>query len=184
MHFSSSLERRASRKHRGKSFLRRRGRNSDQGGGLLTTARNGRRFAPREPNARPIEPPRYPAKNRPLSQRTCRSTRRSKERMASIRNILARKRRRIYFVTLFSFLIFVFGMTAVAISKAFLLLGLIGFISAMVCVIFMLFLIRCPSCGENLGYAIIWPATWSLSVSERIKYCQFCCISLDKELEK
>jgi len=59
---------------------------------------------------------------------------------------------------------------------------LLGFISAMVYVLGLLFYVRCPSCKGNLGYALSWPVTWVLSVSKEIKFCQFCGTSLDKEI--
>jgi hypothetical protein len=65
--------------------------------------------------------------------------------------------------------------------KAFMIIGLLGFAALMACVAGLLFLVRCPACGGILGYALSWPATWDLSVSKRIKYCQFCGVDLDPE---
>ena len=82
-----------------------------------------------------------------------------------------------------AFVVFAVGMTLGTENKAFIAFGLIGFIAAMGCTLGLLFFVRCPSCGGNLGYALSWPTTLDLSVSKKIKFCQFCGISLDKEIE-
>jgi len=68
-------------------------------------------------------------------------------------------------------------------NKAFFVFGFIGFIVAMGLTVSLLFFVRCPSCKNNLGYALSWPTTWDLKVSDKIKFCQFCGVNLDKEIE-
>ncbi len=42
----------------------------------------------------------------------------------------------------------------------------------------------CPSCGGNLGHAINWiDSSWEIAIPERIKFCQYCGVNLDKEIE-
>jgi hypothetical protein len=80
-------------------------------------------------------------------------------------------------------IVFVGGMSLGTISKAFIIVGFIGFAGAGIAVLGLLFWLRCPSCGENLGYALSWPMTWNLSISKRIRFCQFCGVNLDKEVQ-
>ena len=85
---------------------------------------------------------------------------------------------------LIAFVVFAAGMTLGTNNKAFILIGLIGFVAVMAAVLALLFSMRCPLCNGNLGYALSWPATWDMSVSKQIKYCQFCGVSLDKEISQ
>ncbi len=103
--------------------------------------------------------------------------------METIRNKLTRKRRRLYLYIFIAFVVFAIGMMLGTENKLFIVFGLIGFVAAMGFTIGLLFFVRCPSCRGNLGYALSWPTTWDLSVSKKIKFCQFCGISLDKGIE-
>lgn len=102
--------------------------------------------------------------------------------METIRTKLTRKRRRLSLAALVAIIVFAAGMKAGMRVEAFIIVGLLGFAVAMGCIVALLFAVRCPSCGGNLGYALSWPATWDLSVSKEIKFCQFCGTSLDKEI--
>lgn len=84
-------------------------------------------------------------------------------------------------IMLVAFVTFPVGMAAGTTIKAFAAVGLIGFAVAMACIMTLMFSVRCPLCGGNLGFAVAWPATWDLSVSKGIKFCQFCGVSLDEE---
>jgi len=58
----------------------------------------------------------------------------------------------------------------------------VAFLGFMGCVLFMLFGLRCPNCKNNLGYTIQYPsAFWK--VSDKLKFCPFCGVELDKEIE-
>ena len=103
--------------------------------------------------------------------------------METIRTKLTRKRRRLSLVALVAIFVFAAGMKLGMKIEAFLIIGLVGFVVAMGSILALLFAVRCPSCGGNLGYALSWPATWDSSVSKEIKFCQFCGTSLDKEIE-
>ena len=104
--------------------------------------------------------------------------------MKTIRDELSRKRKRLFLGILAAFVCYAAGMIATEISKWFLILGLGGFSAALAFVLCLMFVVRCPSCGGNLGYALCWPSKWNYSVSEKIKFCQFCGVSFDKEMEK
>jgi hypothetical protein len=52
------------------------------------------------------------------------------------------------------------------------------------------FKLSCPLCGGNLGGAVnwidssSWKPNWKAEIPERIKFCQYCGVSLDKEIER
>jgi len=72
----------------------------------------------------------------------------------TIRTKLSRRRRRLYVAMLAAFAVFATGMMIGTQIKAFIIVGVIGFALAMACVLAMMFGVRCPSCGGNLGYAL------------------------------
>jgi hypothetical protein len=50
------------------------------------------------------------------------------------------------------------------------------------------FKMPCPLCGGNLGGAIntpgwSWKIKWQLGIPSQIKFCQYCGVSFDKEIE-
>jgi hypothetical protein len=65
-------------------------------------------------------------------------------------------------------------------SKEFPLLIFIPFIGFGVCVLFLLFGLRCPKCKNNLGYTL-QSSFWR--ISKKLKFCPFCGVSLDTEIE-
>jgi len=103
--------------------------------------------------------------------------------MKTIRDEFSRKRKRLFLGVLGAFVCYAIGMSAAGTSKWFLILGLEGLFTALALVLCLVFVVRCPSCGGSLGYALSWPFKWDYSVSEKIKFCQFCGVSLDKEIE-
>jgi hypothetical protein len=106
--------------------------------------------------------------------------------METIRQRLSRKRQRLYFGTVIGVPCFIVGLAlfAVNLNLWFLALGLTGFASMILLSVVYMFRVRCPACGSNLGYAVSWPATLTLSISEKIKFCQFCGVSLDAEAKR
>jgi hypothetical protein len=61
-------------------------------------------------------------------------------------------------------------------------LGLIGCVVFMVCLIFGYRSIRCPHCQGRIGYAI--SSSVPFKVSSKIHYCPFCGISIDSDIEE
>ena len=102
----------------------------------------------------------------------------------NIRDSISRKRRRLFFLLIPSFLCFVGGMILAERTSWLLIVGFLGFCSMLALVFAMLFAIRCPNCGGNLGYAVAWPATWDYSVSPNVRFCPFCGISMDKDIQE
>jgi hypothetical protein len=59
-------------------------------------------------------------------------------------------------------------------------LVVVAFFVVIGCAVRLLFGLRCPNCRGYLGYAIQWPYTF-WGISEKIKYCPFCGVSLDTD---
>jgi len=62
-------------------------------------------------------------------------------------------------------------------------LVLLAFLGFAGCVFFVLFGLRCPKCKNNLGYTIQGPGSF-WNISDKLKYCPFCGVALDKEVEE
>jgi len=101
----------------------------------------------------------------------------------NIRDRISRKRQRLLLLMIPGFLCFFGGMILAERTLWLLAIGFVGFFSMFALVLFMLFAVRCPNCGGNLGYAVAWPVKWDHSVSEKIRFCPFCGVSMDKEMK-
>jgi hypothetical protein len=104
-------------------------------------------------------------------------------KMKTIRTILTTKRRRYLMAVILMLMLFSIFIVIGAKKPDFLLLGFL-IIPVIIAILFGLrFSVRCPNCGETLAFALSWPPTWDLSVSKKIKFCKFCGVNLDKEIE-
>jgi hypothetical protein len=103
--------------------------------------------------------------------------------MTTIREILSRKRRRyiLAFIVLIPITAILFKLGSI--NSIFVLLGFACFPLAALLLLGLRFSVRCPECGGILGFSLDWPITWNFSVSNEIKFCQRCGVSLDKEIE-
>ncbi len=102
-----------------------------------------------------------------------------------IREKINKIRKRIYLLGFISWLLFVAYLvfSATQKSNSFNALILIPFALFLFSCIFLLFGIRCPNCKGVLGYAICWPPGKWIDISEKIKFCLFCGIGLDSEIQ-
>jgi len=57
-----------------------------------------------------------------------------------------------------------------------------GFVVALATAVYSLFFLRCPACDETIGYTV--SPSRPFSISPKIRFCPFCGIALDSELEK
>ena len=101
----------------------------------------------------------------------------------SIRDALSRKRRRLMLWFLLGLACCAAGFVAARFEPWFAVVSIAGFIFMFLIVLLLNFAIRCPACGGNVGYAITWPTTWDMSVSEKVRFCPFCGVSMDKEIK-
>ena len=103
---------------------------------------------------------------------------------------LSRKRRKLVFTKVLGFLILLAGMIGIILSQWFWVLIIGGGLIIMIPNVILWYKMPCPSCGGNLGHAInwvdwsSWKPNWKVAIPERIKFCQCCGVSLDKEIEQ
>ena len=103
--------------------------------------------------------------------------------MDTIRYTVNRKRKQLVLLILCAFLCFAAGVVmAKAISWLFSILALAAVVCAYIFILVLYFDVRCPRCNGNIGYTVAWPPTWNMSVSNKIKYCPFCGVSLDAKI--
>ena len=112
--------------------------------------------------------------------------------METIRTKLSRKKRKLVITMFFGFLILLAGMIVDIIGIIpidWIWLLIIGGGLIVVIPNFLLwFKMPCSLCGGNLGGAIntpswSWKIKWKLGIPSEIKFCQYCGVSLDKEIE-
>ena len=89
---------------------------------------------------------------------------------------------------LLGFLILVAGMIGIIVNEWFWVLLIVGSLIAVIANSFLWFRLSCPLCGANLGGAInigkwSWKIDWKLGVPRQVKFCQYCGVCLDKEIE-
>jgi hypothetical protein len=109
--------------------------------------------------------------------------------METIRTKLSHKRRKLVFTMVLGFLILVAGMIGIILNPWFWVLIIGGGLITMVASFALSYKMPCPSCGGNLGVAINWPnwsrkRSWKVGIPDQIKFCQYCGVSLDKEIEQ
>jgi hypothetical protein len=107
--------------------------------------------------------------------------------METIRTKLSRKKKKLVFTGFFGFLILIAGMIGIIVNQWFWVLLIAGGFIIVIANSVLWFKLSCPLCGGNLGGAIntpswSWKIDWKLGVSSQIKFCQYCGVSLDKEI--
>lgn len=101
-----------------------------------------------------------------------------------IREKLNQTRKKMYFLGLISWVLFVAGIVLMASQKNnyFPILILIPFALFMFICFYSIFGIICPKCKGVLGYVLVWPPARWFNISEKIKFCPFCGIDFDSEI--
>jgi hypothetical protein len=100
----------------------------------------------------------------------------------TIRDLLNRRKRKAIIIAYSGFVLFVLGLSLGAVGPPWLFVAVPGFVVFFVATLYSLFLIRCPSCREAIGYTVSYPSG-AFSISRKIRFCPFCGIALDSELE-
>ena len=57
-----------------------------------------------------------------------------------------------------------------------------GFVVFFAGTLYLLFFLRCPRCRGAIGYVVTY-LSGPFSISRRIRFCPFCGVALDSELE-
>jgi hypothetical protein len=98
----------------------------------------------------------------------------------TLRQMIARQKRRLSIVTYGGFAVFAAGLALGAGTQTLFAVTLPGFAIFMAGVASQLLFIRCPSCRERIGRTLSYGSPFSLSPS--IRYCPSCGVDLDSEL--
>jgi len=101
----------------------------------------------------------------------------------TIRDALARKKRNATVVAYTGLAVFALAMAISAGERPWVVVAVMGFAVFAAGTIYLLFLLKCPACGGRIGYTVSYPSG-PFSVSRKIRYCPFCGVSLDSEVEK
>jgi hypothetical protein len=100
----------------------------------------------------------------------------------TIRSHISRKKRKIFIVTYSGLLFFILGIILSTTLGIMPLVPFIGFAVFFVSIACAFWGIRCPHCKGNFGYIAMYHGS-PFSVSKKVKYCPFCGIDIDTELE-
>jgi heme/copper-type cytochrome/quinol oxidase subunit 1 len=101
----------------------------------------------------------------------------------TIRDALTRKKRKAIVIAYAGLAVFALGMGIGAGERPWLLVGMVGFVFFCVGTLYLFFFLKCPACGGRIGYTVSYPSG-PFSVSRKIRYCPFCGVSLDSEVEE
>ena len=98
----------------------------------------------------------------------------------TIRQELSRRKRKIMIIGYSGLAFTIIGVMLSDKSQGLPLLPLIGFVVFAVCVLQVMYTIKCPRCGGNLGQASMNYSS-PFSIGKAIRYCPFCSADLDAE---
>ena len=101
----------------------------------------------------------------------------------TLRDALTRQKRKATVVAYAGFAVFALSMAVGAGERPWLVAGMVGFVLFGAGILYLLFFLKCPACGGRIGYTVSYPSA-IFSVSRKIRYCPFCGVSLDSEVER
>jgi hypothetical protein len=102
----------------------------------------------------------------------------------TIRRKLVSARRGVFLILVAAFIIFAIGLVRFTrpYGEVGFILGAVAWIGAIFYSLF--FGVRCPRCKGNLRFALQWPPVGFFRVSPKIRFCQYCGVPLDTELDE
>jgi hypothetical protein len=101
----------------------------------------------------------------------------------SIRQVINHSKKRVGIVTYTFFAVFVIGVLVSISGRAFFPLAIAGFVGFMGGTLYLLWGIRCPNCRGSLGMVTAYQSG-PFAISNRVRFCPFCGVSLDAESGK
>jgi len=100
----------------------------------------------------------------------------------TVREVIARRKRKASIVTYSEVVLLVLGMILGAGGPPWLMVAIPGFVVFLAGTLYLLFFLRCPACAGAIGYTVSYSSS-PFSISRKIRFCPFCGIALDSELE-
>lgn len=98
--------------------------------------------------------------------------------MATYRDLISAQKRKGHLQAYSGMVVFIAGGLLASWHPTLLVLGLAGFVWALVGIWTLIQRVRCPNCDAKLGYATLTPGG-PFSVSPRIRHCPQCGVALD-----
>ncbi len=62
-------------------------------------------------------------------------------------------------------------------------LPFLPFLGVIACILYLSYGVRCPNCGGSIGHLPFLPGGGYVRFSRKLKYCPFCGVEFDRELE-
>jgi len=100
----------------------------------------------------------------------------------TLRESIAKRKRAAGIVTYAALAWFAAGMGLSGAEPPWVFLAVPGFLVFFAGTFYLLFFLRCPRCGGAIGYVVSYLSS-PFSISRRVRFCPFCGVSLDSELE-
>jgi hypothetical protein len=99
----------------------------------------------------------------------------------TVREIITRRKRKASIVMYSGCALLVLGVILGGGGRPWRIVSVPGLVVAFAAALYSLFFLRCPACAERIGYIV--SLTRPFSISPKIRFCPFCGIALDSELE-
>ena len=100
----------------------------------------------------------------------------------TLREVIVKRKRIGAIVTYLGFAWFVAWMALSGAQPPWLFVAFPGFAVFFAGTWYLLFFLRCPRCRGRIGYTVGYPSN-PFSISRKIRFCPFCGVALDSELE-
>jgi len=97
------------------------------------------------------------------------------------RELIVRRKRKASIVTYSGLALFALGMLSGTGGQMLFIVAIPGFVVFFAGTLYLLFFLRCPVCGEAIGYMLSYSSR-PFSIPRKIRFCPFCGIALDSEL--
>jgi len=101
----------------------------------------------------------------------------------TIRERISRRKRKAGLAAYGGFALFALGLFLDGSGRTWLIMAIPGIVVFVGATLYLQFFVRCPACGGAIGYATSYSSS-PLSVSRKIRFCPFCGINLDSELDE
>src|SRR6266849_7058553 len=103
----------------------------------------------------------------------------------TVREFIARRKRKASLVTYSGFALLALGMLLGPGTGGppWLIIAIPGFVVFFAGTLYLVFFIRCPACRGAIGYTVSY-ASSPFSISRKIRFCPFCGIAVDSKLQE
>jgi hypothetical protein len=103
----------------------------------------------------------------------------------TIRQLIVRQKRVATAITYSGFAVFALGIILGAgepPAAVFFAVAIPGFVVAFGATLYVMYFVRCPRCRGPIGFTVSY-MSWPYSVSSKIRYCPFCGVAFDSDVD-